>query len=102
MPYDLTRLSSYVRFYLTVAKQLGGAWDNLDRTHAVVKDALSPFADPLAPVGSVALNAALGTPPQARALFAQLVRPEDEEGLSGLTDVYEVIGRFTFQGDDND
>ena len=25
MPYDLGRLSSYVRFYLTVIRQIGGA-----------------------------------------------------------------------------
>ena len=29
----------------------------------------------------------------------ELFRPEDEEGLSGLNDVYEVVGRFSFQGE---
>ncbi len=102
MPYDLTRLGSYVRFYLTVARQLGTACDNLTRTHAVVKEALLPFAEPLSRVGSAALAEALAEPPDPRALHAALFRPEDEAGLSGLTDVYEVVGRFTFQGHDDD
>jgi hypothetical protein len=99
MPYDIGRLGSYVRFYLTVAKQLGGAWDNLERTHLLIKEAVGPFADPLAKVGSPALAAAMGPAPQDRERREGLFRPEDEEGLSGLTDVYEVVGRFTFQGE---
>src|ERR1700722_7387205 len=102
MPYDLTRLGSYVRFYLTVARQLGTACDNLARTHAVVKDALLPFAEPLGRVGSAALAEALGEPPHPRPLHDALFRPEDEAGLTGLTDVYEVVGRFSFEGHDED
>lgn len=101
MPYDPTRLASYVRFYLTVVRQLGTAWENLERTHVVVKDALSPFAEPLSKVSSQPLTAALGEPPAFRAAFGDLVRPENEESLDGLNDLYEVAGRFTFQGDDN-
>ncbi|MFT3773086.1 MAG: hypothetical protein QM820_47505 [Minicystis sp.] len=101
MPYDPTRLASYVRFYLTVVKQLGAAWENLDRTHGVVKEALAPFGEPLAKVGSTPLAAALGAPPVYREAVAGLFRPEDEENLGGLTDLYEVAGRFSFQGDDN-
>jgi hypothetical protein len=89
-----------------VAKQLGGAWDDLERTHGVVKEALAPFAEPLGKVGSSALSAALGPfttgPLDASALRAELFWPEDEEALGGLTDVYEVVGRFTFQGNDDD
>src|SRR5271167_317415 len=102
MPYDLTRLSSYVRFYLTVIRQIGGAWEHLDRTHGAVKEAIAPFADPLGAVGSPVLTAVLGDPPTPGDLQAALFRPEDEEGLAGLTDVYEVVGRFSFQGDGND
>ena len=102
MPYDLTRLSSYVRFYLTVTKQLEAAWENLERAHGVVKDAVAPLAAPLADVGSPALAAALGPAPEARAALEALFRPVDEAGLSGLTDIYEVVGRFSFQGDRDD
>src|SRR6185437_11605925 len=101
MPYDLSRLASYVRFYLTVRRQLVAAWENLARTHGVVKDALSPFGEPIQPVGSPALAAALAEPPSAGALDA-LFQPEDAEALGGLNDVYEVVGRFSFQGDENE
>ncbi|APR76249.1 Hypothetical protein A7982_01596 [Minicystis rosea] len=101
MPYDPTRLASYVRFYLTVVKQLGAAWENLDRTHGVVKEVLQPFGEPLARVGSAPLAAALGAPPSFRESFAELFRPENEESLSGLVDLYEVAGRFSFQGEEN-
>lgn len=101
MPYDPPRLASYVRFYLAVVKQLGAAWENLDRTHGAVKEALAPFADPLVPVASTALAAALGDPGAHRAARAELFAPADEEGLTGLTDLYEVVGRFSFQGDDD-
>ena len=102
MPYDVGRLSSYVRFYLTVTRQLGGAWDNLERTHLLIKEAMTPFAEPLGKVGSAALASALGPAPQDRERRSALFRPEDEEALCGLTDIYEVVGRFTFQGEDND
>jgi hypothetical protein len=102
MPYDPTRLASYVRFYLTVVKQLGAAWENLERTHGVTREALAPFAEPLAQVGSPVLAAALGAPPAFRAALGELFLPQDEAELGGLTDLYEVVGRFSFQGDDND
>jgi hypothetical protein len=102
MPYDLSRLASYVRFYLTVKRQLDAAWEHLERTHGQVKDALAPFAEPLAPVAAPALAAALAGPPKPTALASDLFRPEDEDGLTGMVDVYEVAGRFSFQGDDNE
>ena len=30
-----------------------------------------------------------------------LWRPRDASGLTGLTDLYEVVGRFSFQGEDD-
>jgi hypothetical protein len=101
MPYDPARLSSYVRFYLTVVTQLGAAWENLDRTHGAAKEVLAPFGAPLAPVAHPPLAAALGKGPTYRDTVGELFKPEDAEGLTGLTDLYEVAGRFTFQGDDN-
>ncbi len=99
MTYDLTLLRSYVRFYLTVADQVGSAWGALARAHEAVRAALEPFAGPLAPVESPALAAALapGRPPPDE--IAELWRPEDPVGLAGLVDVYEVVGRFSFQGE---
>jgi hypothetical protein len=102
MAWDLERLGSYVRFYLTVKTQLGSAWENLDRTHAAVKDALAPFAEPLAPVEAAALVEAVSKPPVFRERVAELWSPGDRERLSELTDVYEVVGRFSFQGADNE
>src|SRR5262249_19402443 len=59
-------------------------------------------AEPLAKVPSSVLTAALGEPASPGDLAMGLFRPEDEEGLTGLTDIYEVVGRFSFQGDDDD
>src|SRR5512132_1848407 len=101
MAWDLERLGSYVRFYLTVKTQIGSAWENLDRTHAAVKDALAPFAEPLGPVEATALGESLKDAPAFRDRVAELWSPEDPERLSELTDVYEVVGRFSFQGEDN-
>ena len=101
MAWDLERLGSYVRFYLTVKTQLGSAWENLDRTHAAVKESLAPFAESLAPVEATALTEAMKSAPVYRDRVAELWSPEDPARLSELTDVYEVVGRFSFQGDDN-
>lgn len=101
MAYDLQPLHSYVRFYQAVVTQLTAAWDNLTRIHGVAKEVLEPFAGPLKPVGSEALAAAVcpaATPPPA---YSAIWRAEDAHGLTGLTDVYEVVGRFSFQGEDN-
>jgi hypothetical protein len=101
MAWDLERLGSYVRFYLTVKTQLNAAWENLDRTHGALKEALSPFAEPLAPVEATALIEALKAAPVFRERMAELWAPEDLAALSELNDVYEVVGRFSFQGEDN-
>ena len=101
MAWDLERLGSYVRFYLTVKTQLGAAWENLDRTHGAVKEALLPFAEPLAPVEATALLEAIKQAPTFRARLDELWGPTEGATLSELNDVYEVVGRFSFQGEDN-
>jgi hypothetical protein len=101
MVYELAPLHSYVRFYMTVVEQLRKAWEALGRTHQVARAALEPFGEPLSPAASPALVAALAPCPKPPAELDLLWRPEDPDGLGGLTDVYEVVGRFAFQGDDN-
>ncbi|MDI1435354.1 hypothetical protein [Polyangium sorediatum] len=101
MAYDLARLSSYVRFYQTVVNQIGAAWQNLTRLHITAKDALGPLAEPLAPVAYAPLLAALEDPEPSADAIAALWRPVDEKDLSDLNDIYEVAGRFGFQGEDN-
>ncbi|MRG93401.1 hypothetical protein [Polyangium spumosum] len=101
MAYDLARLSSYVRFYQTVVNQLVAAWQNLEQLHLTAKDALAPLAEPLAPVAYAPLLAALSDPAPSREAIAALWRPVDEKDLSDLNDIYEVAGRFGFQGEDN-
>ncbi len=99
--HDLARLSSYVRFYQTVVNQIGAAYQNVERTHGITKEALQPYAEPLTPVGVTALEAAVGEPRAFRDQFDELWWPVDEKDLSDLNDIYEVVGRFGFQGDDN-
>jgi hypothetical protein len=101
LAYDLQPLHSYVRFYQAVVTQLTAAWDNLARVHGAAKEALDPFAEPLKPAGSEALAAAVCPPATPPPAYSALWRAEDDHGLTGLTDVYEVVGRFSFQGEDN-
>ena len=102
MAFDLAPLRSYVRFYLTVVAQLDAAWEVLDRIHATAADRLSPFAEPLALLQSPVLSAAIGPPPAPPAASKELWQPQDPKDLTGLTDVYEVVGRFSFQGIDDE
>ena len=102
MAYDLAPLRSYVRFYQSVVNQVTAAWDGIVRTSESTREALAPFAEPLASVRSSALAAALAEPPGSPHAFGELWLPRDEKDLSGLTDVYEVVGRFTFQGEDDE
>lgn len=102
MAYDLAPLRSYVRFYQSVVTQVTAAWQALVRTHETAHKALAPFAGPLGPVNSPALAAALGEAPSLPPAFRALWHPQDEKDLSGLTDVYEVVGRFSFQGEDDE
>ena len=99
---DVSTFGSYVRFYLTVVDQLGTAWASVERTHEVARAALAPFGDVFAVLGSPPLTAALAPPIPPPALFDELWLPEDRAELSGRTDLYEVVGRFAFQGDDNE
>lgn len=101
MSHDLARLSSYVRFYQTVVNQIGSAYQNIERTHGSMKEALGPYAQPLAPVEFGALTGAMGEPRAYREEFGALWWPVDEKDLSDLNDIYEVVGRFRFQGEDN-
>jgi hypothetical protein len=101
MAYELSPLMSYVRFYLTVVTQLRSACEHVERAHKSASEAVLPFAEPLAPVRSQALAAAAGAPHTFGAALGDLWKPEDLEGLTGLTDIYEVVGRFSFQGEEN-
>lgn len=101
MAYELTPLMSYVRFYLTVVTQLGSACEHIERAHKAAQEGVAPFAEPLAPVKSAALASALNPPASFGAALAALWKPTDAERLSALTDVYEVVGRFSFQGEEN-
>lgn len=101
MAYDLAPLLSYVRFYVTVATQLAAACEDLKRTHGETSLALGPFAEPLAPLKSSALEAAIAPAPTFESALVELWKPDDAEGLGGLADVYEVVGRFSFQGEED-
>lgn len=102
MAYDQAALSSYVRFYVTVVTQLEAVWSAIDRSQGAMREALAPGAEALKSLEHPALVAALGpavaTPPSLGTLW----RPADPEHLTGLNDLYEVAGRFAFQGDDNE
>ncbi len=102
MVYELGSLKSYVRFYLTVVNQLQSSWDTLGETHEAMRQAMAPFAEPLAPLQNASVAASQGPSPQRPAALAALWRPQDRSELEGLLDVYEVVGRFSFQGQDND
>lgn len=102
MVYELASLKSYVRFYLTVAAQLQTAWDTLAGTHDAMKQSMAPFVEPLAPLQHAALSTSQAPAPQRPAALGALWMPQDLSELSGLLDVYEVVGRFSFQGQDNE
>ncbi|MDP3274602.1 MAG: hypothetical protein Q8Q09_05360 [Deltaproteobacteria bacterium] len=95
-------LHEYVRFYLRVLEQLDQAHQALAVTRTDVLSTVHSFAevltaahDPAAWYGATA--DAVSSQLHTHALW----RPEDVLRLSGLTDVYEVVGRFTFQGEDD-
>lgn len=101
MAYDPAPLLSYVRFYWTVVTQLKAACEHVERAHATAKAELLPFHEPLVPVRSQALEEAMAEPHSWTPVLSELWAPQDPENLSGLCDVYEVIGRFSFQGEEN-
>ncbi|MBI5516167.1 MAG: hypothetical protein HY909_20450 [Deltaproteobacteria bacterium] len=88
---------AYVRFYLQTLHEIDGAARAVASTEASLRAQLQPFADALRECGGSALLAA----PEGLPSTAGQWRPADPEHLTGLTDVYEVVGRFTFQGDDD-
>jgi hypothetical protein len=94
-------LHAYVRFYLTVLQQLDDVNAALTRTSEETRAAVAPFGDVLGTATDPELRAALTAPP-APLGTAALWRPHDPAQLTGLVDVYEVIGRFTFQGEDDE
>ncbi|MCL2823278.1 MAG: hypothetical protein FWD57_04740 [Polyangiaceae bacterium] len=102
MAYDLAPLRSYVRFYQSVATQVTSTWESLVRTHETARETLRPFEEPLAPLRSSVLAAAFAEPPTFAPGLGSLWLPNDEKDISGLTDVYEVVGRFSFQGEDDE
>ncbi len=87
---------AYVRFYLAAVDDLDRVIAALAGTHAAARDAVRDYEDVLRDVpgaGSLAPAAVLST--------SALWRPRDPAQLASLTDVYEVVGRFSFQGDDD-
>ncbi|MBI4951926.1 MAG: hypothetical protein HY908_07820 [Myxococcales bacterium] len=99
MSYDLAPLKSYVRFYLAILSQLERVWQSLCAIETAVREELGPFAADLAPVGLPALATLTDPPRTLPAELAALWRPEDPDELDGLCDIYEVVGRFSFQGE---
>lgn len=95
-------LHAYVRFYLSVLSQLDEVHAALARTRKDVLDTIHPYADVLTAANDEgAWYGAKSEQITAKLQTIALWRPLDAATLSGLTDVYEVIGRFTFQGEDD-
>ncbi len=99
MAYDLAPLKSYVRFYLAILSQLERVWQSLVATEHAIRDELGPFVRDLGPVPLAALSTLTDPVREPPAQLGSLWRPEDPEGLEALCDVYEVVGRFSFQGE---
>ncbi|MFO0557876.1 MAG: hypothetical protein U0269_07640 [Polyangiales bacterium] len=94
-------LHPYVRFYLTVLSQLEEVHAALARTRKDVLDTIHPYADVLTAANDEgAWYGARADETASKLNTDALWKPSDPATLSGLTDVYEVIGRFTFQGED--
>lgn len=101
MAYDIAPLKSYVRFYLAIVSQLDRVWQSLVAIEAALRDELGPFAGDLGPVSSAAVTTLTDPVRPLPAGLEELWRPEDDADLEGLTDVYEVVGRFSFQGNED-
>ncbi len=95
-------LHAYVRFYLSVLAQLDEVHSSLARTRKDVLDTIHPYADVLTAANDEgAWYGARADELAARLNTHALWKPADPATLSGLTDVYEVVGRFTFQGEED-
>jgi hypothetical protein len=92
-------LSSYVHFYLAIRSQLERVWQSIVAIEVSLREELGPFAEDLAPVEHESLKTLVDAPRALPAELASLWLPEDAAGLSGINDVYQVAGRFSFQGE---
>jgi DNA repair exonuclease SbcCD ATPase subunit len=84
-----------VRVYLAALDDLDRVTAALAAAHTDARETERGFED--------VLHAVPGAPAPAPAAVlstATLWRPRDAAQLSALTDVYEVVGRFSFEGDD--
>lgn len=84
-----------VRAYLSALAEFESALSVLGLGERALSDGLAPFAD-LAPHLATE-SASAPSIPSVDGLW----RPRDPDTLLGITDVYEVPGRFAFQGDDD-
>ena len=84
-----------VRAYLSALAEFESALQVLALGEQCLRDGLAPFADLAAQLDPAA--PAAPSIPTSEGLW----RPRDPVALQGITDVYEVPGRFTFQGDDD-
>lgn len=84
-----------VRAYLSALAEFESALQVLALGEQCLHDGLAPFADLAAQLDA--------GPPAASAIPTAdgLWRPRDPVALQGITDVYEVPGRFAYQGDDD-
>ncbi len=94
----LDTLEPYVRFYLSTVATLDGVARALAAADQSTRAALPPADDPMFAAGEVTLPPAPGRFPTTDGLW----RPLDPIRLQGLTDLYTVVGRFSFQGDLDD
>lgn len=102
MTYDLVPLRSYVRFYQSVVAQLATASTAVERTNEAVVQAMQPFDELIGAVSRELFDATFTDRKQQTLPLRNLWTPQDPTDLQGLTDVYEVVGRFSFQGPDNE
>ncbi len=87
---------AYVRAYLSVVDDLDRVIQSLSGAHAMARESVRAYDDVLRDVPGTAQPA-----PAAVLSTSALWRPRDPVSLAALTDVYEVVGRFSFQGDDD-
>jgi hypothetical protein len=85
-----------VRLYLAALDDLERVIASLANAHTVRTETLRPVEGVLKEVPGAPM-----LPPQGVFSTQTLWRPRDPLALSGLTDLYEVVGRFSFQGDDD-
>jgi len=95
----LEKLVPIVRVYLGALASLDGVAQALAAADGATRAALPPPTDPRFAIEGAEMPAAPARFPGTDGLW----RPADPQHLSGLTDLYTVVGRFTLQGDlDND